>query len=250
MIAKLVDCYVKKIDKFLVEEGYQPIDSLFFVKSGSFWCSFSGCEYFCKSGDFIIFDKHTKFSRKVTKQLEFLYIKFSPINESAFNVKSAPPQKATDRVLDDLISIEKNCADLSEIGFKTRNHYLNDILLSLCQINRSSAVSVSLVTSEYSSYIHANLSEKLDVTSIANHFGVSVSSLESKFVSATGKSVREYVIFARMQKAVQLLCETDYPISDVAFKCGYDNQFYFCNAFKKFYMISPSIYRAQNRNLV
>jgi AraC-like DNA-binding protein len=48
-----------------------------------------------------------------------------------------------------------------------------------------------------------------------------------------------------MKKASQLLHNTDYPIKEIAQAVGYQNQFHFSKAFRKYYNTSPSEWRKQ-----
>ena len=95
-------------------------------------------------------------------------------------------------------------------------------------------------------FIERNLKQKITVAGVANAVGVSVSSLESKFVSITGKSVYDYVIGARLRLSLQLLTTTALTVTAISEKCGYDNVFYFCNTFKKAFGLTPTQFRIQN----
>ena len=96
------------------------------------------------------------------------------------------------------------------------------------------------------SFIEKNIKQKIKVADVANEAGVSISSIESKFVSITGKSVYDYVINTRLKTALQLLTTTALSITDISEKCGYDNVFYFCNTFKKAFGLTPTQFRIQN----
>jgi AraC-like DNA-binding protein len=96
-------------------------------------------------------------------------------------------------------------------------------------------------------YLREHLAEKLSLDRLARISEMSVSSLESKFKTLMGASPYRYLITLRMEHATRLLCETAYSVTEIATRCGYDNLFYFCNAFKKELGITPSQYREQNR---
>jgi AraC-like DNA-binding protein len=46
-----------------------------------------------------------------------------------------------------------------------------------------------------------------------------------------------------MERAKSLLAETSLPISEISVRCGYENLFYFCNAFKKNEGMTPTEFR-------
>ena len=49
-----------------------------------------------------------------------------------------------------------------------------------------------------------------------------------------------------MGEACRLLRETDSPIVDIAASCGFNDQSYFTNVFKRITGVTPKQYRGQN----
>jgi len=64
------------------------------------------------------------------------------------------------------------------------------------------------------------------------------------FKQKTGESFMEYVIRKRMERAANLLINTDLQIQEVAEECGYSNQRYFSSSFRKFYDCTPSSFKS------
>lgn len=250
MIATLADSYLTTREEFELTSGYQPIDSLFYVKSGSFSYKTENGEYVAKNGDFIIFNKSTKMERTVLSKIEMLYIKFYPSKNDLYRTTLTKPIKAEGRVKEDLEIIEQLSTNRIGQTLQLRNHYFNDLLITLLtksdQNSQTSTVPVQTAIDDAIEFIENNLKQKITVSSIATAVGLSISSLESKFVSITGKSVYDYVINARLRTALQLLTTTALSITDISEKCGYDNVFYFCNAFKKAFGRTPTQFRIQN----
>ena len=58
----------------------------------------------------------------------------------------------------------------------------------------------------------------------------------------------DYLLMVRMKKAEKLMKDTDLKLTDIAQLVGYTNSSYFSTAFKKFFHVSPSVYREQHRN--
>ena len=52
-------------------------------------------------------------------------------------------------------------------------------------------------------------------------------------------TLTEYITQLRMQEAKRLITSTDYKLTEVAERVGYNDVSYFSNVFKKFYGISP-----------
>ena len=83
----------------------------------------------------------------------------------------------------------------------------------------------------------------LSISTLATKFNYSSSQFSRRFKAVSGKSVKEYVIAVKMQKAKELLRTVNLSISDIAYQLGYNNPFYFTNVFTKHHNISPSAYR-------
>ena len=56
-------------------------------------------------------------------------------------------------------------------------------------------------------------------------------------------SPKKLIISLRMKKALELLKNENYTISEIADKLGYKNQFYFSKEFKEYYGVSPINYK-------
>ena len=250
MIATLADSYLTTREEFELTSGYQPIDSLFYVKSGSFSYQIESGKYTANAGEFIIFNKSTKMKRTVLSKIEMLYIKFYPSKNELYRTTLTKPIKAEGRIKEDLNFIEQLSANRSAQNLQLRNHYFNDLLITLLsksdQNSQTSTVPVQTAIDDAIEFIENNLKQKITVSSIATAVGLSISSLESKFVSITGKSMYDYVISARLRLALQLLTTTALTVTAIAEKCGYDNVFYFCNVFKKAIGCTPIQYRKRN----
>lgn len=248
MIASIIDSYVTQRDEFQLLSGYQPFDSLFYLIKGSFSCSFYGREELIREGEIVVFDKHTPMSRRAHEHISFLYIKFSAKNEGSFPIKSGVFRELSDRELFDLDKLTELSERRTKMSLALREHYLNDLLISLllpvegkCAATKAAELPSALDLPI--SYMRENLESKLSLGEIARAAGMSQSSLENKFRELMGRSAYEYLIELRIDRAKHLLTETSLPVSDIARRCGYENQFYFCNAFKKQMGLTPTEYR-------
>jgi len=63
------------------------------------------------------------------------------------------------------------------------------------------------------------------------------------FKAFTGKSPYEYLILVKLNKAKELLSSNKSSITEICFKCGFNNLSNFINCFKKKVGVSPSEYR-------
>ena len=92
-------------------------------------------------------------------------------------------------------------------------------------------------------FIRANYSNGLRVSDVANYLGISRHYLFSLFYQHLGQSPQEYLSSFRLGCARELLTTTDYSVSEIALLCGYKNAGIFAGAFKRKYMIPPSLFQ-------
>ncbi|HIS93491.1 MAG TPA: helix-turn-helix domain-containing protein [Candidatus Alectryocaccomicrobium excrementavium] len=95
-------------------------------------------------------------------------------------------------------------------------------------------------------YIQENLSQPLALSDLAAHFGFSPGYLSQLFSHASEGTLSDYIGQARIQKAQQLLLQTDMPITKIAFDVGFNSPEHFSRTFKKYTGASPRQYRQQD----
>src|ERR1700722_13772315 len=96
-------------------------------------------------------------------------------------------------------------------------------------------------------YMHQHLDQPLQVATLAAKANFSPSQFFLLFKRLVGSAPIDYFIRMRIQRAGQLLCETDLSVKEVAAKLGYDDPFYFSRIFKSVNSLAPSDYRAAHR---
>ncbi len=95
-------------------------------------------------------------------------------------------------------------------------------------------------------YIHANFSRDITLDSISREFLISKSYISRLFRGFLNTTVSHYINRIRLGNACELLLNSSMPISEVAEKSGYSDQYYFSKVFKKFFSVSPSAFRKNN----
>lgn len=99
-------------------------------------------------------------------------------------------------------------------------------------------------------YIKAHAVEDYTSSQMANTLGVSEYYLTHIFRYHIGVSPVAYRNTCRLQKAKQMLFETEETVSEIAARCGFDSQSYFTKKFREFEGITPSEYREKlGRNM-
>ena len=93
-------------------------------------------------------------------------------------------------------------------------------------------------------YISKHYSEeRLSIKEIGDHVFLSASYICTYFKTQTGQTLNQYITEYRMERAMQLLQDKRYAITDISEKVGYNNGNYFGKSFKKFTGLTPSQYR-------
>lgn len=96
-------------------------------------------------------------------------------------------------------------------------------------------------------YILNHLNEDLTRSKLARIINFSEDYVARFFRAETGKTISEYVMEQRMEKAKYYLDETQMSIGDISFEVGYNNFSYFSKTFKMYTGKTPNEYRARKK---
>lgn len=121
------------------------------------------------------------------------------------------------------------------------------MLTSFILLNDIITIESDSFTESISSYINENLTKDLSVSTLCRRFNISKNYLYSRFHTFFNCTVNDYVNSKRIERAKEILLNTNIPISDVAEECGIYNHTYFCRLFKRKTGISPAAYRKINK---
>lgn len=92
-------------------------------------------------------------------------------------------------------------------------------------------------------FILAHLSENLSLEILAQQVGFSPYHFAHLFRETAGKSPHQFVQQQRIERAKQLLRETNVPLADVALESGFANQSHLTQVFKRHLNLTPRVYR-------
>jgi len=92
-------------------------------------------------------------------------------------------------------------------------------------------------------YLNKNYNKHFYLTELSELIGQNPNSLCRYFKKHTEKTIFEYLNELRIKNSCMLLINTDYSISQIAFKVGYNNLSHFNNQFKKSTHQTPKEYR-------
>lgn len=92
-------------------------------------------------------------------------------------------------------------------------------------------------------YLDSHLGEEVSLDVVAELTGYSKNYLCQIFRESTGMTINTYLNAARINKATELLVNTNMELAEIAEKCGYNSVHYFIKTFKKIIGIPPGSYR-------
>ncbi|MCD8014201.1 MAG: AraC family transcriptional regulator [Lachnospiraceae bacterium] len=104
--------------------------------------------------------------------------------------------------------------------------------------NMISMTTLNYIEQKYRTATLTELSEQL-------HLPLHV--LSRLIKKSTGHNFKELLQRKRLNKSVQLLCDTDLPVNDIIASVGYENNSYFHRVFKERYNMTPRAFRVKNR---
>lgn len=92
-------------------------------------------------------------------------------------------------------------------------------------------------------YIQAHLAEDLSLNDIANQLGMSQYYFCHLFKRSTGMSPHQYLIQQRIERAKQLLKQSERTVTAIALECGFANQSHFARCFRQYTGMNPNQFR-------
>ena len=117
------------------------------------------------------------------------------------------------------------------------------LVMRLIRINPEDEAALSQECQKIKEYLDQNFTTPITLDSLSETVYISKHYLSHLFKEQTGVSPIKYLTSKRMEKACELLSETELPVSEVSKAVGYENPLYFSQVFKRIYGISPVKYR-------
>ncbi|MBQ9263615.1 MAG: helix-turn-helix domain-containing protein [Clostridia bacterium] len=117
---------------------------------------------------------------------------------------------------------------------------LNRLVAACAESERSR---LKRISSQVKEYVAAHMSDDLAAGIIAANVGYSEAHLSRLFKESEGITLHSFIQQARMERACQMLRETNEKIYRIAQLCGYNNTAYFIRVFKSAMGITPQEFR-------
>lgn len=92
-------------------------------------------------------------------------------------------------------------------------------------------------------YIYENYDKDLNMAMVSNHISMNYSCFSQTFKEYTGMNFVNYIKEVRINKAKELLQDTNKKVAEIGYEVGYENEKHFMKVFKSVTGISPTEYR-------
>lgn len=92
-------------------------------------------------------------------------------------------------------------------------------------------------------YVGEHYKEPITLTQMAADLGMSPFALSRVFSGVFHQNFNHYVNDVRLERVAAMLAETDEPITDIAYDCGFQSQATFNRVFQSKYHMTPRAYR-------
>lgn len=120
-------------------------------------------------------------------------------------------------------------------------------LLSSVQLQSQDDHQQLAQVNEVVEFITANYQMPFSMAEVADKFGMSESRFSRYFRRSTGNTFTDFVNRVRVNKACQLLLETDKYISTICYEVGFNNVANFNRRFSEFRSMTPSDFRRTSK---
>ena len=94
-------------------------------------------------------------------------------------------------------------------------------------------------------YVKKNFGHEIPIDHLATEAGLSNAHFSRLFKQTIGSTPHQFVMSYRVERAKELLMELDFPMIDIAIRCGFSDQAHFSRVFKQFIGQTPKAFRQQ-----
>ena len=165
-----------------------------------------------------------------------MYVKFvfSNVIQELFQENQFSEERKLDHEVERLYS----CTNLKQILAITQENIkeYEEFLERSMSDSRDEVASVK-------NYIYQHYAEDLSLETLAEKVYLSSGYLSFIFKKETGMNLNRFIRVVRMEKAKELLCNSNMKVAQVSEQVGIPNVSYFCRSFREYYGSSPESYR-------
>ncbi|QSB49427.1 helix-turn-helix domain-containing protein [Parageobacillus toebii] len=243
-------------DEYLIREAFKAIFKKMkeAVVIGEASSGKKAMELFCKTQPDITFLDINIPEADVFDLIEFMkriYHKNSIILLSGYDLfGSEILQRALEMGADEILMKPSHQKDVIALirRYMTFNEKENDKFDSMLDgITAKNSIQDGKVIQSALNYIEENYQNGITLEEVAEHVHISPFYLSKLFKKELKMNFVSYVTEKKMQKAKELLENTDLPVINIALELNYQEPNYFSKVFKKVVGITPSEYRKRSK---
>ena len=266
--------YLSTDSGFVHPDRVMDVNVLLYVERGSFHIYEEDEEYTVGEGDILFLKQglHHYGDIKCPVSTKWFFVHFNlpdPKNrtELSFNEKYLYKEKEDNtnihyyRTLPKTMHIGKDSSLFAKFltlekmfssGDETDNLKLNVYLYEILADIYKESVFVGKMSgtkekvNKLTEFLKERTESPFSSSEIEEYMNLSFKYLNMIFKKETGETLWNYHSRLRMEKAARLLAATSLPINEISARSGFDSQYYFCNAFKKYSGMSPTKYRKES----
>lgn len=176
--------------------------------------------------------------------LPFYASAIGPAISSAFPVSAV---SVIPRCMNRLLRLPSQIQDREQVEM---NCMLTDILseLALSRLPEySDQAALSRPLSEVWDYLEHHYTEPFSLEKLEVRFGINRYRMCREFSSAYGIPPQKYLTQKRLEEAKKMLLNTEFNVSEISSRVGYENVNHFINLFKKYVGLTPNAFRCRGQ---
>jgi AraC-like DNA-binding protein len=218
-------------------------DALVYFTSGEVEYLFDGYSFTAKPRSVVFLPKNSLYFMKIREHSHFICVDFDFEPSSAVRDGELFPALPS--------STEGDFERIFYTWYRAEPWRFSESLgrlyqiLSVCikslgkKYTKSGALASQAVKYVFERYTDPSLS----LLDIASHVGISQTHLRRVFKENLGVSPVHYVVFLRIEKAKNMLKDSNCTVSEISHLCGFSDPYYFSREFKRQVGISPTEYK-------
>ncbi len=219
------------------------------VVSGNGVLAFSGKQYELCEGTLFLTYPSTPYSIESVGELKYMYISCIRyrINEIAESI-GVGKHNSVFYGLSEVIPFWKSTASDDRSVLSLRSEGILLYTLSILGENEAKARTKADIVALLKKYIDEHFSDpSLSLLTVGEVFSYNPEYLSTVFKTKVGVGISSYITSLRIQQARFLIDNGFTTVTDIAYKCGFSDQFYFSKIFKRSVGLSPRKYIANRK---
>ena len=231
-------------ENFYMENFIGSCDILALVKSGSFSVEANGKRYEVKENEATVFRKNVLYHRTVISPVTMYFFRYRSDETLFTDGKIVFKDKS--RITSTFALLDVLDKSVTKDEYEHRSALFIDIVNQYRLENLTAPIGNSAKRSPIElaiRNINGSIHKKIALPDIAMLTGLSYVQFIRRFKAETGMTPSDYISALRIQKARAMLASSTFTVKEIAYACGFENEYYFSNFFKKHTGISPTAFR-------